>query len=61
MKIRLTRADKIELLKAVKDGVLDTNKIPDIVKEIADVEPFLELMIAATSGEYDEENEVINK
>lgn len=42
---------KIALLKAIQDGVLDTNKIPEITSEIADLDPFLELMRSASLAE----------
>jgi len=51
MKIKLTKDLKIELLKALQCGYLDTNKIPEIMAEVKNIEPFLELMIRATSQE----------
>jgi len=49
MKIKLTKDLKIELLKALQSGYLDTNKIPEIMAEVKNIEPFLELMKSATS------------
>lgn len=46
MKITINREEKIELLKAVKSGVLDTTKIPRIETEIRGSNPFLELMMS---------------
>ena len=44
MKIKLTKEDKIELLKAIKVGELDTNRSMDITAKIAKIEPFVDLM-----------------
>jgi hypothetical protein len=49
MKIQLTKFQKIELLKAAQSGTLDTGKIPDLMKEIKDLNPFIDLMIEATN------------
>ena len=48
MKIVLTKTQKIELLKAVQQGMFDTDKMPEITKEINDMHPFIELMIQST-------------
>lgn len=58
MKIKLNKQLKIELLKAIQVGTLDTNKIPELVSQIIDMNPFLELMKEATSG--DEDNKQLN-
>jgi len=49
MRIKLNKDLKIELLKALQSGYLDTNKIPEIMTEVKNIEPFLELMKIATS------------
>lgn len=45
MKINLNKEEKLELLRASSMGVLNTNKIPRITKEIKGVNEFLELMM----------------
>lgn len=60
MKIALNKELKIELLKAIKDGYLDTSKVPDLVKHFKNIEPFLELMKEVTSEEYENENKSNN-
>jgi hypothetical protein len=59
MKIKLNKQLKIELLKAIQVGFLDTNKIPELVSQITEMNPFLELMKEATSGDAD--NKQLNK
>ena len=44
MKITLTREDKVELLKAVQSGVLDTLKVPSLFQCLEGGNAFLELM-----------------
>lgn len=44
MKIKLNRALKIVLLEAIKNGVLDLAKVPELLKEIQGMNVFLELM-----------------
>lgn len=46
MKITLTREDKVELLKAVQSGVLDTLKVPSLFQSLEGGNAFLELMKA---------------
>lgn len=46
MKIVLTRQDKIELLKAVEKGELDTLKVPSLFQCLEGGNAFLELMKA---------------
>jgi hypothetical protein len=51
MKIKLTKDLKIELLRAVQSGCLDTNNIPEIMAEVKNIEPFLDLMKRASVAE----------
>ena len=44
MKIKLSREERIELLKAVQSGVLEPLRIPRICDIIQDSNAFLELM-----------------
>lgn len=44
MKIILTRQDKIELLKAVERGELDTGRVPSLFQCLEGGNAFLELM-----------------
>ena len=44
MKIQLSRADKIELLKAIERGELDTLKVPSLFQCLEGGNAFLELM-----------------
>ena len=46
MKIILTRQDKIELLKAVEKGELDTWRVPSLFRCLEGSSAFLELMKA---------------
>lgn len=55
MKIKLNKELKIELLNALQNGVLDTNKVPELVSQIKDMHPFLELMKSATSIQSDDQ------
>lgn len=45
MKIQLTKEEKIELLKAIHSGTLDTMKIPRLCDQIQGSNAFLELMM----------------
>ena len=51
MKIVLTRQDKIELLKAVEKGELDTLKVPSLFQCLEGGNAFLELMKALPDEE----------
>ena len=51
MKITLTREDKVELLKAVQSGVLDTLKVPSLFQCLEGGNAFLELMKALPDEE----------
>ena len=44
MKIVLSRADKVELLKAIEKGELDTLKVPSLFQSLEGGNAFLELM-----------------
>lgn len=44
MKIRLTREDRVELLKAIQAGELDTLKVPSLFQCLEGGNAFLELM-----------------
>lgn len=44
MKIVLSRADKVELLKAIERGELDTLKVPSLFQCLEGGNAFLELM-----------------
>lgn len=44
MKIQLNRTDKVELLKAIQSGVLDTQKVPSLYQCLEGGNAFLELM-----------------
>ncbi len=59
MKIILTKGLKIELLKALQSGVLNTDKIPELVSQIANINPFLELMKAASQVDDPEEKSIL--
>jgi hypothetical protein len=54
MKITIDKKMKVELLKAIQTGVLDTVKIEPILKEIRGKSEFLELMKEATSTDTQE-------
>ena len=55
MKITLERKEKIELLKAIQSGELDTLRIPRITAKIEGGNSFLGCLIEM--GDEDEENE----
>lgn len=63
MKIKLNKGLKIALLKAIQVGELDTNKVPELVSQIANIEPFLELMKEASQHDIKqyEESEIENE
>ena len=44
MKIQLNREDRVQLLKAVQSGVLDTWKVPSLFQCLEGGNAFLELM-----------------
>ena len=44
MRIPLTKSDKVELLKAIQKGELDTNKIPSLFQCLQGANAFEELM-----------------
>lgn len=44
MKIQLNREDRVQLLKAVQSGVLDTLKVPSLFQCLEGGNAFLELM-----------------
>ncbi len=44
MRISLTKTEKVELLKAIQGGVLNTERIERIVTEIKGINEFLEAM-----------------
>ena len=46
MKIRLNREDRVELLKAIQAGELDTLKVPSLYQCLEGGNAFLELMKA---------------
>ena len=46
MKIQLSREDRVQLLKAVQSGVLDTWKVPSLFRCLEGGNAFLELMKA---------------
>jgi len=56
MKIELTKEIKLELLKAIKDGYLDTSKIPELVQKFSNIQPFLDLMKEASIVKYTKED-----
>jgi len=56
MKIELTKEIKLELLKAIKDGYLDTSKVPELVQRFSNIQPFLDLMKSASVVEYTKED-----
>lgn len=51
MKIQLSRADKVELLKAIERGELDTLKVPSLYQCLEGGNAFLELMKALPDEE----------
>ena len=51
MKIQLNRTDKVELLKAVQAGVLDTWRVPSLFQCLEGGNAFLELMKALPDEE----------
>ena len=55
MKITLERKEKIELLKAIQCGELDTLRIPRITAKIEGGNSFLDCLIEM--GDEDEENQ----
>lgn len=61
MKIRLSKEEKTELLKAVTKGELDTAKIPQITSEIRGKSSFEELLESLTDEELDEEIEDLER
>lgn len=44
MKIQLTRTDKVELLKAIQSGTLDTWRVPSLFQSLAGANAFQECM-----------------
>lgn len=56
MKIKLDKQEKIELLKAVAEGVLNTNAIERITTEIKGQNAFLDLMMSLPDPEQTDEN-----
>lgn len=56
MKITLERKEKIELLKAIQCGELDTLRIPRITAKIEGVNSFLDCLIEMGDEEETEEN-----
>lgn len=57
MKIPLDKQEKIELLKAVAAGVLDTNAIERITTEIKGQNGFLDLMQSLPDPEPTDESD----
>lgn len=57
MKITLEREEKIELLKAIQCGELDTLRIPRITAMIEGGNSFLDCLKEMGDEENDEENE----
>ena len=57
MKITLEREEKVELLKAIQCGELDTLRIPRITAKIEGVNSFLDCLKEMGDEENDEENE----
>lgn len=57
MKITLEREEKIELLKAIQCGELDTLRIPRITAKIEGGNSFLDCLKEMGDEENDEENE----
>lgn len=57
MKIPLDKQEKIELLKAVAAGVLDTNAIERITTEIKGQNGFLDLMQSLPDPELTDESD----
>lgn len=54
MKIQLTRTDKVELLKAIQKGVLDTWKVPSLFQCLEGANAFIELMKSLPSDDETE-------
>ena len=44
MKIPLTKSDKVELLKAVRKGVLDISRVPALMEFMKGENTFLQLL-----------------
>ena len=44
MKIQLSRTDKVELLKAIQSGMLDTFRVPSLFQSLEGANAFLETM-----------------
>ena len=55
MKIRLTKNDKIELLKAIQKGELDTWRVPSLFQCLEGANAFIECMKLACERDDDEE------
>lgn len=56
MKIQLTREEKIELLKAIQSGTLNTLSVPRICDQIQGSNAFMDLMMLCNEeNEQDEE------
>ena len=57
MKIQLTREEKIELLKAIQSGTLNTLSVPRICDQIQGSNAFMDLMMLCNEeNEQDEES-----
>ena len=57
MKIQLTKEEKIELLKAIQSGVLNTLRIPRVCDLIQDSNAYTDLMMLC--DETDDEDEEV--
>ena len=55
MKIQLTRTDKVELLKAIQKGELDTWRVPSLFQCLEGANAFIECMKLACEADGDED------